>query len=147
MRRRVPGIIYLIHFDRPLVFTRQQGNQPVTVAVRHYLGWTEGQLTAGLDSYDLLERMTRHLSGDGARILAALNEKLIGWKPVAAWDKHHPPHWMAVPKGHRLARWSSGEVFKATRFDERRMKRQRNAPRFCPVCAGKGAELRLVVGG
>lgn len=129
--RQESGIIYLIHFDEPL---RRGigGNDNDTV--RHYLGWTSGKLTNGLNSYDLLTRMERHLTGDGARILRALNERGIGWRPVAAWDKYNPPSNLKRPNGYQLARWRSGNVFRATRDDERILKRQKKARRYCPVC-------------
>ncbi len=131
MRRNVPGIIYLIHFDEPLRRGRGGNDED---CVSHYLGWTEGTLTDGLNSHDLIVRMVEHLEGRGARILNALNERGIGWRPVAAWDANNPPAWLKRPKGCRLRYWPDGEPFRATRFDERRLKKARNAPRFCPCC-------------
>lgn len=110
------GIVYLIHFDTPLVRGRL-GNP--NDGVRHYLGWTGGKLTDGLNSYDLIARMEEHLASRGASILAALNERGIGWRPVAAWDRQSSPPFPG---------------FKATRDCERKLKKQRNTPRYCPVC-------------
>lgn len=112
------GIIYLIHFDEPL--TSRPG-----VSVYHYLGWTSGTLTHGLNSYDLMTLMEAHLKGTkGAKILKALRDRGIGWRPVRAWDKH-------TTSPFQTGSW------KATRDDERRMKKQRNTRRYCPVCRGE----------
>jgi hypothetical protein len=141
-RSSIPGIIYLIHFDSPLRRGRG-GNDGDTVG--HYIGWTEGRLTDGLNSYDLMIRMEKHLSGNGARILKALNEYGIGWRPVAAWDAANPLPWLKRPKGCRLHYWPDGEPFRATRFDERRLKNWRNTPRFCPCCLKARAESERTV--
>jgi hypothetical protein len=131
MRKPIPGIVYLVHFDEPL--RRGRGGNDDD-SVQHYLGWTCGQLTDGLNSPDLLERMRTHLDSRGARILAALNGRGIGWRPVAVWDENNPPPFLHRPKGGRLYRWSDGTIWRGSRYDERRIKNQRNTPRFCPVC-------------
>ena len=97
-RSNIIGIIYVIHFDSPLSFNRK-GKK---VEVKHYIGWTEGELSSRLD---------KHLSGQGAKILAALKQRSIGWKVTS--------------------------TFVGTRNDERTIKRQKNNKRFCSDCSSK----------
>jgi predicted GIY-YIG superfamily endonuclease len=59
---------------------------------------------------NLAQRLTTHREGKGAKILAAAVERGIGFDVVRTW-----------PGG---------------RAEERRLKRQRNAPRLCPRCSG-----------
>lgn len=58
---------------------------------------------------NLDRRLSQHREGTGARILAAAVERGIGFDVVRTW-----------PGG---------------REEERRLKRQRNAPRMCPRCS------------
>ena len=60
---------------------------------------------------DLSKRMDRHRSGDGSRLLRALKEANIGYTVVRTW------------KGDRSL--------------ERRLKKRKNSPSFCPVCRGE----------
>jgi predicted GIY-YIG superfamily endonuclease len=59
---------------------------------------------------NLAQRLESHRAGLGARILAAANERGIAYDVVRTW-----------PGG---------------RDEERRLKRQHNAPKLCPTCAG-----------
>jgi hypothetical protein len=54
------------------------------------------------------ERLQHHAAGSGARLLAVARERGIGFECVRTWNG-----------GRDL---------------ERRLKRQKNAPRLCPVC-------------
>jgi hypothetical protein len=58
---------------------------------------------------DLDRRLAQHRDGTAARMLAAANQLGIGYDVVRTW-----------PGGRDV---------------ERRLKRQRNAPRMCPTCA------------
>ena len=59
---------------------------------------------------DLELRLERHRSGNGSALMRAVKDEGITW---------------------RLARQWAG-----TRNDERRLKKQRNTPRQCPICQG-----------
>jgi hypothetical protein len=85
---------YLVHLDRPL-------GGPVHFA-QHYVGHTQ----------NLDRRLETHRAGLGARILAAANQRGIGYDVVRTW-----------PGGREV---------------ERRIKAHHNAPRLCPACAGGG---------
>jgi hypothetical protein len=61
---------------------------------------------------NLERRLETHRAGLGARMLAAANERGIAYDVVRTWP--------------------GGRDF------EKRIKRQRNAPRLCPACAGGG---------
>ena len=52
-----PGVIYMLHFDRPYQHAR------------HYVGWTE----------DLLDRLDAHARGHGARLVAVIWQAGIGF--------------------------------------------------------------------
>lgn len=80
--------VYLIHFERPLAHAR------------HYIGFAE----------DVPARMSRHRSGQGARLIRAVQAAGIGWELVRVWE---------------------GE----SRDFERSLKRRRKSSQFCPVCA------------
>ena len=81
------GTVYLIHFE-----TRFKH-------ARHYLGFAT----------DLPQRMARHRSGNGARLMEVIASAGIAWKVVRTW---------------------AGD-----RAFERRLKRRKNTPRrLCPVC-------------
>jgi predicted GIY-YIG superfamily endonuclease len=90
-RKNVMGYIYVIHFDSPLVYLRKGQ----TINVQHYIGWCA----------DVDARMEDHKSNQGAKLIAALNKRKIGWKVA--------------------------KVYAGTRFDERRMKRRGRMWKFC----------------
>ena len=52
-----PGVVYMLHFDRPYHHAR------------HYTGWTD----------DLPARLARHQAGDGARLVAVITAAGIGF--------------------------------------------------------------------
>jgi predicted GIY-YIG superfamily endonuclease len=60
---------------------------------------------------DLEKRLNRHSIGQGSSIMRFVQQSGIGWKVVREWQ--------------------------GTRDDERAMKNQKNAKRYCPVCLGK----------
>lgn len=91
--RKRKGTIYLLHFETPYKHAR------------HYLGFVKGD--------DVQERMERHASGNGARLLAVLKENGICWRLVRTW--------------------------KGDRAFERQLKKRGGAARICPVCCGKCA--------
>jgi len=95
------GTIYLICFHRPLHHAR------------HYLGWTS----------DLPDRLARHASGNGSRLMAAVGRARIGWTLARTWVG-------------------------VTRADERRMHKMKNGPRLCPRCAAlkDGGQVAAVTG-
>jgi predicted GIY-YIG superfamily endonuclease len=80
-------VIYLIHFDRPYKHAQ------------HYLGSTE----------NLEERLARHRSGHGAKLLKTIQEAGIDWKVVRVWEN-------------------------ATREMEATFKRVQHNKRYCPIC-------------
>jgi predicted GIY-YIG superfamily endonuclease len=82
--------IYLIHLATPFKHAK------------HYLG----------SASDLAERIERHRSNGGARLLRAVNLAGISWEVVRTW--------------------------RGSRSDERKLKNQHNTPRLCPVCNPKG---------
>lgn len=55
--------IYLLHFDRPYKHAR------------HYIGYTD----------NLAERIKRHLSGNGARLIEVITQAGIGFKLARVW--------------------------------------------------------------
>lgn len=91
-------MVYLIHFNRPLKHAR------------HYVGYAKDRRT-----FD--QRITDHLCGVGARLLAVLLEAGIEWRVVRTW-----------PDGDRAF--------------ERRLKSWSGSAQFCPVCAGEKALRR-----
>lgn len=62
-------------------------------------------------SNDPAAREKRHYRGDGARMLRAAREQGITWSVVKVWE--------------------------GSRSDERRLKRRREAKKYCPRCAGE----------
>jgi len=80
------GVVYLLHFSQPYQHAR------------HYTGWTE----------DLLDRLSTHASGQGARLMTVIYQAGIGFT---------------------LARTCEG-----TRRTERAIKNQGGAVRYCPLC-------------
>ncbi len=89
-------IIYLIHLATPYKHAK------------HYLGSTS----------DLAERIERHRSGDGARLLQVVNAAGIQWEVVRTW--------------------------KGSRKIERLIKRRKGTPALCPICSGPAALKRCV---
>jgi hypothetical protein len=83
--------VYLIHFDRPLHHAR------------HYIGFCFESTAA---------RLARHMAGNGAKILRALNAAGIAYRIVRTWDE-----------GDKVL--------------ERKLKGRKNAKRLCPVCKGQ----------
>lgn len=67
------GLVYLVHFDPPLVRGRH-GNPHDTVS--HYLGWTKGEVTS---------RLRLHMSGRGSRLLKAAAEQGCTITLVRTW--------------------------------------------------------------
>ena len=63
---------------------------------------------------NLKRRIARHRANDGAKLLRALNLAGIGWRVVRVWAG-----------GREL---------------ERRMKRRRCSPAYCPICNPKQAK-------
>lgn len=59
---------------------------------------------------DLETRIEAHRRGNGSAIMRAVSDAGISWQLVRTW-----------PGGRDV---------------ERRLKRQHNAPRFCPICSG-----------
>ncbi|MFB7722301.1 hypothetical protein [Nocardia sp. NPDC056100] len=63
-RRKPPGTVYLLHFDRPYRHAR------------HYTGWTS----------DLDNRLAEHRAGRGARLLEVLRDNGISWQLARTWE-------------------------------------------------------------
>lgn len=85
--------VYLIHLDRPLAHAK------------HYIGYTSFE--------DINQRLQRHKSGDGAKILNACNLKGITYSIVRTWEC---------------------EDCQSARSLEVHLKRQKHSARYCPVC-------------
>jgi len=85
------GRVYLIHFDQKLHHAR------------HYIGYTRLSIEA---------RISRHHSGDGAKLLRALDQRGIGWRVARVWE-------------------NQSQEF------ERKLKNRKNAKKLCPVCRGE----------
>ena len=62
-RRRGPGLVYLIHFDRAYHHAR------------HYVGYTE----------NVAQRMDEHRAGHGSRLLAAVAAAGVGFEVAFIW--------------------------------------------------------------
>lgn len=84
-----PGV-YLIHMEQPVAAGRP---------AQHYIGW----------SPDVFARLISHRKGQGARILAACNERGIAYKIARVWKYE-------------------GRTF------ERKLKNRKNARILCPTC-------------
>ena len=82
-------MIYLVHFETPYYHAQ------------HYIGY------AG----DVEERLKRHGTSGGSKLLHVINQKGIGYKVVRTWE--------------------------GGRQEERQLKRQKNAARYCPICSTK----------
>jgi hypothetical protein len=80
--------VYLLHFERPIAHAQ------------HYLGFAESSVD---------DRITRHRSGNGARLVAEFVAHGIDFTVARIW-----------PDGDR-------------KF-ERRLKKQHNSRRHCPEC-------------
>lgn len=65
---------------------------------------------------ELERRIEEHARGRGSAFMAEVTRRGITWKVVRCW--------------------------RGTRSDERRIKRQRNAPEFCPCCERSGRNSR-----
>lgn len=85
--------VYLIHLDTPIHHAR------------HYLSFCASET--------LQERLHRHTTGNGARLLNVANQRGITYSVVRTWNS---------------ATW------KTARALERKLKAQKNGPRLCPVC-------------
>jgi predicted GIY-YIG superfamily endonuclease len=81
-------MVYLIHFEQKLSHAQ------------HYIGFAEN---------DLEQRIEKHKSGLGAKILRAANQAGINWNVVKVWDN-------------------------GDRTFERKLKNQKKARCLCPVC-------------
>lgn len=64
-RENVPGTIYLLHFSEPYV------------RARHYLGWTERDVSA---------RLAEHLKGKGSPLVRAVVSAGITVSLVRTWE-------------------------------------------------------------
>jgi hypothetical protein len=69
-RGRLVGLVYLLHFDRPI----GDMSNPRGFAA-HYTGWT----------LDLPARLTAHAAGRGARLMEVVGEAGIGWQLARVW--------------------------------------------------------------
>jgi hypothetical protein len=67
---RGTGVIYLIHFDRPI-------GDPANPRgfASHYTGWT----------LDLPARLVDHAAGRGARLMQVVGDQQIGWQLARIW--------------------------------------------------------------
>jgi len=74
----------------------------------HYIGWTPN----GTE-----ERLKTHLSGQGAKLVKEAIR--VGCQVMVAMEWEH-------------------KDWKEAREHERQLKRQKNGPRFCPVCKNGG---------
>jgi hypothetical protein len=67
---RVVGIVYLLHFDRPIGDLYNPRGY-----ASHYTGWT----------LDLPARLVDHAAGRGARLMQVVGEQQIGWQLARIW--------------------------------------------------------------
>jgi hypothetical protein len=70
LQGRGTGVIYLIHFDRPI-------GDPANPRgfASHYTGWT----------LDLPARLVDHAAGRGARLMQVVGDQQIGWQLARIW--------------------------------------------------------------
>lgn len=92
------GTIYLLHFSRKY---HHAG---------HYIGFVRGNTRAAVE-----DRLERHRSGDGARLLAVITQAGITFECVRIWEN-------------------------VSRDFERKLKKRKCANRMCPICASKGGK-------
>lgn len=90
------GTVYLVHLSQPISHAR------------HYIGWAS----------DTTVRLSEHRAGRGSRLLAAANQRDVGYEVTRVWDGQD------------------------RRF-ERRLKNQANAWRLCPACNPAGWKTRM----
>jgi hypothetical protein len=69
-RGRGVGVIYLLHFDRPIGDLANPRGYAC-----HYTGWT----------LDLPARLVDHAAGRGARLMQVVGELGIGWQLARIW--------------------------------------------------------------
>lgn len=91
------GFVYIVHFDEPLSHAH------------HYAGCTR----------DILGRLARHASGNGARIIEALMQEGKEWRLGAL----------------------GACTLKEMRALERQLKRMKNTARYCEICSGESARI------
>ena len=85
-----PGVVYLLHFDQPYQHAR------------HYTGWSGD---------DVLDRLTQHATGRGARLMTVIHQAGIGFILV--------------------------RLCEGTRATERAIKHDGGATRYCPACTDR----------
>ena len=90
------GTVYLIHFDEKLCHAQ------------HYIGWAK----------DVTARCKAHKSGNGSKLMAAVEILGLPWNVVRTWKNQD-------------------------RNFERKLKNQKNAKRLCPICSGDEALNRM----
>jgi hypothetical protein len=107
-RRALPGYVYLLHLTQPI-------GRPQTAAERaaHGLPPTNGRYQPAARHYlgwckDLAARIQAHKGGYGSRFMAAARRYGVDFEIARVWIG-----------GRDL---------------ERQLKRQKNTPRFCPIC-------------
>lgn len=66
MPSHIKGVLYLIHFDRPLRHAR------------HYLGWAT--------EHTWVERLEEHRRGQGSRLMAVVAKADIPWRLARTWE-------------------------------------------------------------
>jgi len=96
-RKNVKGTIYLLHFDKPYKHAR------------HYIGWTE----------NLPERMEKHVTGQGSRLIQVITDAGIGFKIARVW-------------------------YNVDRYFERRIKNHGHTKKLCSCCCGEDAMKRFI---
>jgi predicted GIY-YIG superfamily endonuclease len=79
--------VYLIHFDKKYWHAQ------------HYIGYAD----------DVYQRIHRHETGNGARLMEVITQAGIGWSVVRVW-------------------WGADRAF------ERKLKNRKNARFLCPIC-------------
>ncbi len=71
MKSTDPGIVYLLHFDKP--YQAKTGARKKTAA--HYIGWTN----------NLRDRVNEHARGGGARLMEIIALDGIGFTVARTW--------------------------------------------------------------
>lgn len=90
--------VYLLHFNEKLSHAQ------------HYIGFVEGE------EESLENRLVKHKSGTGAKIMAALADKNITFQLARVWDD-------------------------SDRKFERKLKNRKNASKLCPICKNNNKSL------